>query len=82
MPALRSDISYVKGIHNIKAGVTYEQTFLTENDSFGIVDPTLLDVMRLPGCEWQSDRSAMHRPGALRPDAPAELYSSFTATRT
>ena len=30
----------MKGIHNLKAGVTYEQTFLTENDSFGIVDPT------------------------------------------
>jgi hypothetical protein len=39
---VRSDISYVKGIHNIKAGVTYAQTFLTENDSFGVVDPTLL----------------------------------------
>jgi hypothetical protein len=39
---LRTDISYVKGIHNIKAGATYEQTFLTENDSFGIVDPNLL----------------------------------------
>ena len=31
----------MKGIHNIKAGVTYEQTFLTEHDTFGIVDPTL-----------------------------------------
>ncbi len=39
---LRSDISYVKGIHNIKAGITYEHTFLTENDSLGIVDPTFL----------------------------------------
>jgi hypothetical protein len=39
---LRSDISYVKGIHNIKAGVTYQQTFLTEKDSFGIVDPGLI----------------------------------------
>ncbi len=39
---LRSDISYVKGIHNIKAGITYQQTFLTEKDSFGIVDPNLL----------------------------------------
>jgi hypothetical protein len=36
---LRSDISYVKGIHNIKAGVTYEQTFLTENDTIATVDP-------------------------------------------
>ena len=38
---LRSDISYVKGIHNVKAGITFEHTFLTENDSFGIIDPVL-----------------------------------------
>ncbi len=37
---VRSNISYVKGIHNVKAGVTYQQTFLDENDQFGIVDPT------------------------------------------
>jgi hypothetical protein len=36
---LRSDISYVKGINNIKAGATYEQTLLRENDGVGIVDP-------------------------------------------
>jgi hypothetical protein len=39
---IRSDISYVKGIHNIKAGVTYQHTFLNENDSLGIIDPNLL----------------------------------------
>src|SRR6201998_4735345 len=38
---LRSDISYVKGIHNIKVGITYEHTFLTENDNLAIVNPTL-----------------------------------------
>jgi Carboxypeptidase regulatory-like domain/TonB-dependent Receptor Plug Domain len=38
---VRSDVSYVKGINNIKAGITYEQTFLDEHDPFGIVDPTL-----------------------------------------
>jgi len=41
---LRSYVSYVKGIHNVKAGVTYQQTFLTENDHLGIVDPTLNPV--------------------------------------
>ncbi len=41
---LRSDVSYVKGIHNLKAGVTYEDTILTENDHFGVVDPTLNSV--------------------------------------
>src|ERR1700685_4111065 len=37
---LRSDISYVKGVNNVKAGATYTQTFLNENDTLGIVDPT------------------------------------------
>jgi Carboxypeptidase regulatory-like domain len=36
---VRSDISYVKGIHNIKAGITYQQWFLTENDTLATVDP-------------------------------------------
>jgi hypothetical protein len=36
-----SELSIVKGNHNIKAGIVYEQTFLTEHDTFGIVDPTL-----------------------------------------
>jgi hypothetical protein len=40
---VRSNVSYVKGIHNIKAGVVYQQTFLTENDNLGIVDPTFND---------------------------------------
>jgi carboxypeptidase family protein/TonB-dependent receptor-like protein len=38
---VRANVSYVKGIHNIKAGVTYEQTVLREHDRLGIVDPTL-----------------------------------------
>jgi Carboxypeptidase regulatory-like domain len=37
---LRTDISYVKGIHNIKAGITYQHWFLTENDTLATVDPT------------------------------------------
>jgi hypothetical protein len=37
---LRTDLSYVKGIHQIKAGATYEQTFLNEDETIGIVDPT------------------------------------------
>src|ERR1700751_4755166 len=39
---LRSDLSYVKGIHNIKVGAVYEQTFLDEQVTLGIVDPTFL----------------------------------------
>jgi hypothetical protein len=39
---VRSSLSYVKGIHNIKAGITYQHTFVTEGDSIGIVDPTVI----------------------------------------
>ena len=39
----RADVSYVKGVHNVKAGITFEHTFLTEDDGFGIVDPTFND---------------------------------------
>jgi hypothetical protein len=38
---IRSDISYVKGIHNLKGGATYQHTFLDDRTAFGIVDPTL-----------------------------------------
>ena len=41
---LRTSLAYVKGIHNIKLGATYQQTFLDENDRLGIVDPTLNPV--------------------------------------
>jgi hypothetical protein len=37
---LRSSISYEKGINSVKAGISYEQTFLNEADHIGIVDPT------------------------------------------
>ncbi|QNI36377.1 TonB-dependent receptor [Edaphobacter albus] len=38
---VRSDISWVKGIHNVKIGALYQQTFLRENLHTGIVDPAL-----------------------------------------
>jgi hypothetical protein len=37
---LHGDYSYVKGVHNLKIGAQYEQTFLREHDSLGVVDPT------------------------------------------
>ena len=38
----RASVSYVKGVHNLKVGATYEHTFVTEHDNLGIVDPTFL----------------------------------------
>jgi Carboxypeptidase regulatory-like domain/TonB-dependent Receptor Plug Domain len=58
---LRTDISYVKGVHNVKAGVTYEQTFLNENDNLGIVDPTFNPVC------LNADGSPNTNPGVTAP---------------
>jgi hypothetical protein len=52
---VHSDYTYVKGIHNIKAGAVYEQTFLRENDNLAVVAPTFnspcvdADGISLPG---------------------------------
>ena len=74
---LRSDLSYVKGIHNIKVGATYEQTFLNENDPLGIVDPTFnapcLDASGIRSC-W--------RPGVNEPAMPvAATPTPFSTPR-
>jgi len=59
--AIHADYSWVKGIHNVKAGVQYGQTFLRESDTLGIVDNTYnspcMDVngIPLPGYYDQSD---------------------------
>ena len=37
---VHSDISYVRGIHNVKLGADYEQTFLREHDTLGVVSST------------------------------------------
>ena len=36
---LRTDLSYVKGVNNIKIGGVFQHTFLTEKFNFGITDP-------------------------------------------
>jgi hypothetical protein len=58
---VRSDVSYVKGIHNIKAGITVQHTFVTENDNFAIVDPTLGASL---GCENEDGTPEPNTPCA------------------
>ena len=90
---LRSDVSYVKGIHNLKVGATYQQTFLTENFSLGIVDPVLnspcLDTFGNPvaGFNDPSQCAAAglqpniaSNPNATSPFTP--LLGCFDLTRT
>jgi Carboxypeptidase regulatory-like domain/TonB-dependent Receptor Plug Domain len=42
---LLSNVTYTHGINNMKAGVSYAQTFLTENFQLGIVDPNLVPAL-------------------------------------
>jgi hypothetical protein len=37
---VHTDLSYVRGINNIKVGAIYSQTFLRENDTLGLVSST------------------------------------------
>ena len=69
-------LSYAKGIHNVKAGITYEQTFLTENDHFGVVNPTLnspcLDAFGnpVPGFTSQTQCTGALQPNPNTPNNP------------
>jgi hypothetical protein len=38
--AVHSDFTWTHGIHNVKLGAQYGQTFLRESDTLGVVDPT------------------------------------------
>ncbi len=38
---VHADLAYVRGNNNMKFGISYQQTFPTENDTLGIVDPLL-----------------------------------------
>jgi hypothetical protein len=69
---LRTDVSYVKGKHNVKAGATFQHTFLTENFNFGITAPAFNAV-----CLHAADGSPDTNPtptdqtqctGALQPN--------------
>jgi hypothetical protein len=59
---LRSDLSYVKGIHNVKVGAVYQQTFLDEQDTLGIVDPTFLASLGCPNGNPAPDPCAVLPP--------------------
>ena len=46
---IHTDVSYVKGAHNIKVGGTFQHTLLTENFTAGLTDPTINDPCLAPG---------------------------------
>jgi hypothetical protein len=65
---VHADISYVRGINNIKLGGNYAQTFLRENDGLGVVDATYnapctdLSGNPLPGYSAQSQCTGAATP--------------------
>jgi hypothetical protein len=68
---LHSDLSYAKGIHNLKVGAVYEHWFLNENDNVGIVDPTLIASF---GC--------LNAGGAPIPGSPCAALAPYDLTRS
>jgi len=80
------DLSYVAGIHNIKAGLSYDQTLLGEHDTFGIVDPTLNAVCLNSDGSPNTLASLMNPTqctGSLSPNPKfAPLLGCYDLTRT
>jgi hypothetical protein len=65
----RATVSYVKGIHNFKGGVHYMQTFLTEGDQLGIVDPGLVPSL-----------SCQNPDGSAIPGTPCAALAPYDLT--
>ena len=81
---LHSSISYVKGIHTLKAGANYEQTFLNENDTIGIVDPfynapciTAGTLLAVPGLSPSLCAGSGFLPNTTTNTAGSSLYPLF-----
>jgi hypothetical protein len=78
---VHTDYSYVRGIHNIKVGAVYEQTFLRENDSLSVVSSTFnspcvdANGNPLPGYSDPSQCAGVNspNPGYLPILAPYDL---------
>jgi hypothetical protein len=77
--AVHTDFSYAKGIHTIKAGAQYGQTFLRENDNLGVVDPTYnspcLDTYGNPAAGYSDQSTCLNgaNPNYLPVLAPYDL---------
>ena len=66
---LHSDLTITHGGNNIKAGLTYTQTFLTESFQLGIVDPNVIAKMN---CETA---------GVPTPGSPCATLKPFDLTQ-
>jgi hypothetical protein len=67
-------VTWSKGIHNVKAGVSYQQWFLDENDTIAIVDATVVPSI-VPSC-------LSPVTGQPIPATPPAHHSGLSATPT
>ncbi len=80
-----ANVTYTKGINNIKAGISYEQWFLNENDQLGIVDPTFnapcLNANAVPVNGFsnpaQCAAAGLQPNTPSNPNAPGSAYYPF-----
>jgi hypothetical protein len=83
---LRGNVSYSKGVHNLKAGVNFEDTILTERDTLGIVDPAYNAVCLGAGGDPITDPSLVNPnacTGALQANPSFNpLLACYDLTRT
>jgi hypothetical protein len=83
---LRANVSYVKGIHNIKTGISLSDTIITEKDALGIVNPAFNAPCLNPDGSPDAN-PALNNPalcgGSLTPN-PAfnSLLGCYDLTRT
>ncbi len=82
----RASISYVKGVHNLKAGVTFQHTFLTEDEHLGVVDPgyvsTTPGTPPIPPFQASTCTSEGDGATATKPACSASLPYDLTAGGT
>jgi hypothetical protein len=75
---LRSDLSYVKGVNNIKVGGTFQHTFLTEKFNFAITDPNFLTSLGCPNGNPAPDPCALLPPFDLTHGGTVFPFSGHT----
>ena len=75
---LRSDLSYVKGVNNIKVGGTFQHTLLTEKFNFGITDPNFLTSLGCPNGNPAPDPCAVLPPFDLTRGGTLFPFSGHT----
>jgi hypothetical protein len=81
----RASVSYNKGVHNIKIGGTYQQTFLSESDRFGIVNPAFnspcLEANGAPDTSFTLTSTAQCSGGLTVNPAYSAILAPYDLTR-